>query len=85
MATVLNVPVPEEVASRLQVRARDEGVDVLTLASRSLTRESLRPLLRDVLKPVQDAFAQSGMSDDDLSEFLEAEKHEMRGVRYGRD
>lgn len=82
MATVLNIPVSAEVAGRLMDRAREEGVDVITLAARSLTRESVRPLLRDVLKPVREAFAASGMSEDELAEFLEGEKHEMRGVKH---
>jgi len=44
MSVVLKIPIPEDVASRLESRAKEEGVDVVTLASRSLTRESRRPL-----------------------------------------
>jgi hypothetical protein len=51
---------------------------VITLAERALCREASRPLLKEILKPVHDAFAASGMSDDELAEFLEVEKHAMR-------
>jgi hypothetical protein len=84
MSTVLHIPLPDDVAKRLEARASEEGVDVVTLACRSLTRESERPSLREVLKPVHEAFARSGMTDDELADFLEAEKHEMRGVSHGR-
>lgn len=84
MATVLTIPIPEELAARLQSRAQEEGIDVVTLATRSLEREAIRPLLLEVLAPVHQAFAESGMTDDELAEFLEVEKHDMRGVEYGR-
>ncbi len=38
--------------------------------------------LDEILKPVRDAFAASGMTDDELAELLEVEKHAMRGVAY---
>jgi hypothetical protein len=82
MADSLTISLPPQVLSRLTQRAKDEGLDVVTLAGRALCREAARPLLRDVLKPVQEAFARSGMSDDELAELLEVEKHAMRGVPY---
>jgi len=42
-------------------------------------------MLDEILKPVRDAFAASGMSDDELGELLEVEKHAMRGVPYEPD
>ena len=82
MADMLSIQLPPLVLSQLRERARAEGVDVITLAERALRREAARPLLNDVLKPVRDAFASSGMTDDELAELLEVEKHAMRGVPY---
>ena len=62
-----------------------EGIDIVTFAGRALRREAARPLLDDILKPVRDAFAASGMTDDELADLLEAEKHAMRGVPYNPD
>ena len=82
MTDALTVPLPPQVLSLLAERASAQGVDVVTLAERALRREAARPLLDDVLKPVRDAFASSGMTDDELAELLEVEKHAMRGVPY---
>ena len=85
MADVLTIPLPPKVMSQLAERASAQGVDVVTFAGRALCREAARPLLDDILKPVRDAFAASGMTDDELAELLEAEKHAMRGVPYEPD
>lgn len=69
----------------MKERAIAEGVDVVIIAERALRREAARPLLDDILKPVRDAFAASGMTDDELAELLEVEKHAMRGVPYEHD
>jgi len=39
----------------------------------------------EALKPTREAFAASGISDDELAEFLEIETHAMRGVPYERN
>jgi hypothetical protein len=85
MADILTISLPNGLISQLQERASAEGVDVMTLASRALRREAVRPLLDQILKPVRDAFAASGMTDDELAELLETEKHAMRGVPYDGD
>jgi post-segregation antitoxin (ccd killing protein) len=82
MSDVLTIPLSPQVMAQLADRASAQGVDIATLATRALCREAARPLLDDLLKPVRDAFAQSGMTDDELSELLEVEKHQMRGVPY---
>jgi hypothetical protein len=85
MVDSLTIPLPQQVLSQLRDRARAEGVDVVTIAERALRREAARPLLTEVLKPVRDAFASSGLTDDELAELLEVEKHAMRGVPYEHD
>jgi hypothetical protein len=37
--------------------------------------------LLEISGPIGQAFSQSGMSEDELSDFLEAEKHAMRDER----
>ena len=82
MDDTITISLSHELMSRLQERASAEGVDVPTLAGRALQREATRPLLDDILKPVRDAFLASGMTDDELGDLLEVEKHAMRGVPY---
>ena len=38
----------------------------------------------EALQPTRQAFAESGMTDDELAEFLKIEAHAMRGVPYER-
>ncbi len=45
----------------------------------------LTRLTDEALKPTREAFAASGMTDDDLAEFLEVETHAMRGIPYDRE
>jgi hypothetical protein len=82
---VLTIPLPAHLLSQLEARATAEGIDLLTLAGRALRREATRPLLNEILKPIRDAFAASGMTDDELAELLEVEKHAMRGVPHERE
>ncbi len=39
----------------------------------------------EALKPTREAYAASGMTDDELAEFLEVETHAMRGIPYSRE
>jgi len=51
---------------------------------RVLRAEISRPPLDEILKPAQDAFAESGMSEDELSDLLVKAKKEMRADRRSR-
>ncbi len=62
---------PQPAAGHVQPSA----VDLAELARRT----------DEALKPVRDAFAASGMTDDELAELLEVEKHAMRGIPYETD
>lgn len=78
----LSVPVSQETEARLKEKAAAAGVDVLTYAARQLALMAARPRsLKEISGPIGEAFAQSGMTEDELSEFLEAEKHAMRTER----
>lgn len=59
-----------------------QAVRVLVESPAEIEAEELRRRADELLKPTREAFAASGMTDDELAEFLEAEKHEMRGVAY---
>jgi hypothetical protein len=77
----LTIELPTEDEARLAVKAKNAGVDLPTYVERLLKAEISRPALEDVLKPVQDAFIESGMSEDDLSQLLVRAKKEMRADR----
>ena len=79
---VLEVAISAEAEARLRAKASAAGVDLATYAARQLELLAT-PLrsLRDISGPIGEAFSQSGMSEDELSDFLEAEKHAMRAER----
>ena len=79
---VLSITISAEAEAKLKARAAAAGVDVATYAARQLELLAApRRSLREVSGPIGAAFSRSGMSEDQLSDFLEAEKHAMRAER----
>ncbi|MGD0389506.1 MAG: hypothetical protein ABSC42_11180 [Tepidisphaeraceae bacterium] len=79
---MLRVPISVETEVCLKARAAAAGVDVETYAARQL--ELLAKPGRSVKElsgPIAGEFARGGMSDAELSDFLEVEKHAMRAER----
>ena len=80
----LSVQVPQRVEERLAMKARAAGVDVPTYAARLLERDAVRPTLLELSGEVFQNFKQSGMTDDELADALEKEKHEDREAKHGK-
>jgi hypothetical protein len=82
---VLRIPISKEAEAGLKAKAAVAGVDVETYAARHLELMASPPRsLKEISGPVASAFAESGMSKDELAELLEAEKHAMRAERHPR-
>jgi hypothetical protein len=79
---VLSLSISPQAEATLKAKAAAAGVDVETYAVRCLELMA-KPLksLKEISGPIADEFARSGMSEDELSDFLEAEKHAMRAER----
>ena len=79
---VLSLSISAEVEAKLRAKASAAGVDLETYAARhlELMAEAAKSL-KDLSGPIADEFARSGMSEDELSDFLETEKHAMRAER----
>jgi hypothetical protein len=79
---VLSLSISAEAEARLKVKASAAGVDLETYAARHLERLASPPRsLKEISGPIGEAFSTSGTTEDELSEFLEAEKHAMRAER----
>lgn len=79
---VLNLSISAEAEEMLKSKAAAAGVDVETYAARHLELIASPPRsLKDISGPIAEEFARSGMTQDELSDFLEAEKHAMRAER----
>lgn len=82
---VLSISISPEAEAKLKAKAAAAGVDVTTYAARHLEQmASPPPSVAQLSGPVAQAFAESGMSEDELAEFLEREKHAMRAERRAR-
>jgi hypothetical protein len=82
---VLSLSISAEAEAKLKAKAAAAGVDVETYAARQLELMASQPkTLKQISGPIGEAFAQSGMSEAELSELLETEKHAMRAERRGK-
>ena len=81
-AMVLSLSISSGAEARLKAKAAAAGVDVETYAARQLELMASPPKsLKDISGPIAENFALSGISEDELADFLEKEKHAMRAER----
>ncbi len=78
---MLTLQIPPDAEARLAEKARSAGMDMPSYAQQILVTEARRPTLREISGPIGEAFAASGMSEDELSDLLEEAKHKMRSDR----
>jgi hypothetical protein len=76
---VSNVTISPQAEATLKARAEAAGVDIGTYAARYLELMAEgAPSLEKLSGPVARAVRESGMGEEELADFLEKEKHEMR-------
>ena len=82
----LNVPVSAEVEAKLRAKASAAGIAIETFAARQLERVALSSdgAFEELTDAAYQEFLASGMTDDELGDFLEREKHAMRAERRRR-
>ena len=74
----LIVPIPSAIEAMLRELAASVGKPPEIYAAELLARDLTRHSLDQILAPADEAFRRSGMTDDELAELLEHEKHAMR-------
>ena len=81
----LTVPLSPETEAKLVAKTKAMGVDLGTYAARLLERSvSARAMLEEISGEAGEAFKKSGMTEEELGELLEREKHAAREKRRGR-
>ncbi len=87
MDTDLTIRISESAAAVLRERAAQTGESLAEYAAGIVERTAEgSPLeLRDVSGPVADDFGASGMTDDELGDFLEEVKHKVRAAPPDRN
>jgi hypothetical protein len=79
---VLTLSISPEAEAQLKAKAAAAGVDVETYAAQYIElMASPARSLEEISGPIGEDFAKSGMTEEELSEFLEEEKHAMRAER----
>lgn len=80
---ILSLDVSKPIEERLAAKALAAGVDIPTYAARLLERDARRPTLLELSGEAFERFKQTGMTEDELAEVLEREKHEAREAKRG--
>ncbi len=79
----LAVPISPSAERRLADKAKAAGVDLPTFVARLLEAEARRPSLIELSGEVYENFKRMNMTDEELGERLEEEKHAARAARRG--
>lgn len=79
--TELKIRLRTEAGQRLKERAAASGKDAADYAAELIEDAVTKPTLGEILAPAQEQFARSGMTEDELSDFLEEAKHRRRAER----
>ncbi|MEX2169575.1 MAG: hypothetical protein WD851_09705 [Pirellulales bacterium] len=75
----LHLIIPDPLAKGLEARAEAEGSTAEQVALSVIERElKSSSYLGDFLAPVRKAYEETGMTEDESFDFLEAEKHALR-------
>ena len=81
----LTLTLPPDIEAKARERAAAMGTDVEDYIARVVRRSLETPIpLEQISGDVGRRFRESGMSEDELSDLLEREKHEARQERKGR-
>lgn len=75
----MHVEIPDDVAQLVQKKAAETGTAPEQVAIRAIRTTLLNDeKLSESLRPIREAFDQSGMTEDEAVELFETEKHSLR-------
>jgi AmiR/NasT family two-component response regulator len=79
----LAIPISPQAERRLADKAKAAGVDLSTFVSRLIEAEAQRPNLVELSGEIFEKFRSLNMTDEQLGDRLEEEKHVARAERRG--
>ena len=65
----MTISIPDEIALKLKERAAVSGQTVPAYTAQLVAETVVKPNIDELLAPVRDDFAKTGMTEDDLLEF----------------
>lgn len=78
---VIQIPLSPDTEAKLRAQAEAAGQEINAYAAALLERAAKQPPLEEIIAPLRAEFAASGMTDDQLGDYLEDAKHELRRDR----
>ena len=76
--TTLTINVSPDVSARLAEKAKSKGQDIVEYVEVLVAEQVRRPTLEEILAPVRQEFAESGMTEDELDEFMYSVRRKMK-------
>jgi len=80
----LTITVPNEIKPILEEKAAASGQDIKAFIEGMVKAQVLRPTLDEILSPVRQEFAESGMTEDELDDFLNEVREEVWQEKQAR-
>ncbi len=77
----LSIPLSAEAEAKLNEQAAAAGKDAARYAAEIVEAAVTKPTLDQILAPVREEFARSGMTEEELTTLIEEAKHEARQTR----
>lgn len=80
----ITIDLPTEIEAELRKKASADGKDFQSYILETLKTKALKPSIDEILAPVRKNFTESGMTEEDLDEFLESERQAMWEEKHGK-
>jgi len=82
---VLRLTISPEAEAKLRAKAKEVGVDLETYATQHLEAIAApAKSLKEISGPIGEAFEASGMTEEELGNFIDKEIHAMRAERRAK-
>lgn len=79
-ATIMTLPIDTEIAGWLAKKAAVQGVNIEQVAIETLRQQARKPSINEVFADVQEEFAASAISEEELQQDIEQALAEVRGI-----
>lgn len=80
----VTIKLDKSAEERIAAKAREAGVDVASYVAHVVEALAAKPTLKELSGEIYQQFVASGMTDEELGEFLEKAKHDMRAERRAK-
>lgn len=70
----ITISVPPQIEGILAQKAAAKGQDIKEFIESLIERQAVRPSLDEILAPMREDFAKSGMTEDDLDALVKTER-----------